>query len=303
MSSSFSIPRLDDLAGCYRYCREITHLYGANFSVGFRCLPKRKRDAVYAVYAFCRFADDIADEYTGHADRETLLDEWEKGLERCYRGITDHPILVALADAVARFPIPLESFRRLIEGCRMDLVKTRYATFEELLVYCDRVATTIGELSLAIFGWTDPRTPRWGTDLSTALQMTNILRDVAEDARRGRIYVPLEDLARFKCREDDLKSWEPAPGFLQLMEFELERVFHYFDLARPLCGAVSADSRMAVALMGSVYREVALQISRNIHSVLVGKVQLTKVQKAVLVVNAAARTALHRAGVSGPPCW
>ena len=303
MSSSFSVPRLDDLAGCYRYCREITHLYGANFSVGFRCLPKRKRDAVYAVYAFCRFADDIADEYAGQADRETLLDEWEKALERCYRGITDHPILVALADAVARFPIPLESFRRLIEGCRMDLVKTRYATFEELLVYCDRVATTISELSLAIFGWTDSRTPRWGTDLSTALQMTNILRDVAEDARRGRIYVPLEDLARFKCREDDLKSWEPAPGFLQLMEFELERVFHYFDLARPLCGAVSADSRMAVALMGSVYREVALQISRNIHSVLVGKVQLTKVQKAVLVVNAAARTALHRAGVSGPPCW
>jgi phytoene synthase len=210
---------------------------------------------------------------------------------------------VALADAARNFPIPLASFNRLIEGCRMDLVKTRYDTFDELLVYCDRVATTVSEMSLAIFGWKDPRTPEWGTHLSTALQLTNILRDVAEDARRGRIYLPQEDLERFRCPEADLSATTATPPFLRLMVYELEKAFQLFERAQPLCTAVSMDSRVAVALMGGVYLSIAQAVARHPQAVLSGRVQLGTFQKVGLVARALWQQTENRLGLGEPPTW
>jgi len=302
MSCALTTPDLNDLEGCYRYCRRVTHRYGPNFSVGFRFLPKRKRDAVYATYAFCRFADDIADE-EGRANPRKLLNAWERSLERCYAGETDHPILVALADAAKNFAIPQDPFHRLIEGCRMDFTVTRYETFEDLLVYCDCVAATISEMSLAIFGWDDPRTPEWGRDLSTALQLTNVVRDVAEDWRRGRVYVPQEDLERFKCPEADLAGPTATPAFRNLMEFQVRRVQDHFNRARPLCGAVHEDSRVAVSLMGGVYHRIARRIAEDVSAVLHSRVGLTLVEKIALAAEMQARGWLSRAHLLPPPSW
>jgi phytoene synthase len=302
MPRGLDVPDLGDLDGCYRYCRDVTHRYGPNFSIGFRCLPRAKRNAVYATYAFCRFADDIADQ-TEVADPRGLLDAWERSLERCYDGHADHPILAALADAISRYPIRARSFRRLIEGCRMDLTVTRYETLDDLLVYCDRVATTISEMSLAVFGWEDPRTTEWGEKLSTALQLTNIARDVAEDYRRGRIYVPQDDLERFKCPESALAGPPVRPEFVELMRFQVRRILDYFARSRPVTGAVHADSRVAVALMGGVYERIARKIGADISAVLRRRVGLTLGEKASLVIAAQVRGWVHRAGLGLPPSW
>ncbi|HEX8152165.1 MAG TPA: squalene/phytoene synthase family protein, partial [Thermoanaerobaculia bacterium] len=196
----------------YAYCRRIAHQHGANFSVGFRFLPRRKRRAVYAAYAFCRMADDIADEgwsvipveagvipseVEGSPSRIEagdpstslgmtrtttldLLDEWQRELDAAYAGTPAHPITIALSDALQHFDIPKRAFVELIDGCRQDLVKTRYETFAELLHYCDLVASTISDISLSIFGYKSGEAIGYGRKLSTALQLTNGTRDVGD---------------------------------------------------------------------------------------------------------------------------
>lgn len=296
------LPDLSDIDACYDYCRDVTHRHGPNFSVGFRFLPPVKRRAVYATYAFCRFADDMADE-VGRGDPARLLDTWELALEHCYIGIADHPILVALSDAANRFDIPSEPFHRLIDGCRMDLVRDRYETFEELLVYCDHVATTISELSLSIFGWTDERTPEWGRNLSTALQLTNIIRDVTEDLTRGRVYLPQEDLQRFSMTEHDLTHNGDREKFRAFMTFQVDRAVDYFENARDVVGAVELDSRLALGLMGGVYHEIVRRIGRNVDAVLEKRVALSSFEKVSLATRMSVRAWLHRAGIAPPPSW
>jgi phytoene synthase len=297
-----ALPDLSDIDACYDYCRAVTHRHGPNFSVGFRFLPPAKRRAVYATYAFCRFADDMADE-VGRGDPARLLDTWERALEHCYVGIADHPILVALSDAAGRFNIPREPFHRLIDGCRMDLVRDRYDTFDELLVYCDHVATTISELSLSIFGWTDQRTPEWGRNLSTALQLTNIIRDVSEDLTRGRVYLPQEDLKRFTMTENDLTRDGDREKFRALMTFQVGRAVDYFANAREVVGAVEQDSRLAVGLMGGVYYEIVRRIGKNVDAVLERRVALSSFEKVSLATRMSVRARLHRAGFTSPPSW
>src|SRR5436305_7032963 len=163
-----------NLDRAYLFCRSVAHKHGANFSVGFRFLPKAKRRAVYAAYAYCRFADDIADDPgSGIADR---LDAWQHELDACYAGSPTHAITIALADALQQSAIPKSAFVALIDGCRQDLVKTRYETFEELLHYCELVAASISDISLPIFGYRSHAAIEHGRSLSTALQLTNVTR-------------------------------------------------------------------------------------------------------------------------------
>jgi 15-cis-phytoene synthase len=291
-----------DLDACYDYCRAVTHRHGPNFSVGFRFLPVAKRNAVYAVYAFCRFADDMADE-VGKGDPKQLLDAWDHALESCYNGVADHPILVALSHSAQLFDIPAEPFHRLIEGCRTDLVKVRYETFDNLLVYCDQVATTISELSLSIFGWNDPQTPELGCNLSTALQLTNIIRDVAEDFGRGRIYLPLEDLRRFEVGEDELDGSGSRDRFRALMDFQVKRALEYFEGARGIVGVVEPDSRLAVALMGGVYYDIAQKIKRDVEAVLSERVALSIGDKVQLAAKMFGWNLVHKMGLAAPPVW
>ncbi len=275
-----------ELDEAYALCRRVAHRYGPNFSVGFRFLPAPKRRAVYAAYAFCRFVDDIVDEDPG-ADVRQRVDRWEEELERCYQGAPTHPITVALADAAKWYPIPKESFAGLIEGCRMDLVKKRYATYEELLVYSDLVATTISTMSLSIFGYKDDAAIHRGRDLATAFQLTNILRDVGEDAaEKDRIYLPKEELDRFGVSEADLKGRRAGPSFTELMRFQVERVRGYYRRAEPLLGLIEPDSRRCTYLMGNVYVRILEKIEALGYPVLEQRVGLSLPSKLGLVVGA-----------------
>lgn len=267
----------------YRLCRAVAHRHGKNFSVGFRFLPKRKRDAVYATYAWCRRTDDIADEPGEHIEQR--LDDWQAELDRCYAGLPSHPITIALSDALGHFPIPRSAFIALVDGCRQDLVKTRYETFDELLAYCDLVATSISDLSLSIFGHKTDRANEWGRNLATALQLTNVTRDVGDDLARDRIYIPREELERFGVTEEDLFARRETEAFRQLILFQVERARGYFQRAEPLLGDLSFDARFPTTLMGAVYARVLSKIEKEPFAPLRRRISLPLHEKITLVIG------------------
>lgn len=263
----------------YDFCRAVAHKHGANFSVGFRFLPKTKRRAVYAAYAYCRIADDIADEDT----KEHTLDEWQQELDACYAGTPEHPITIALADALKQFAIPKSAFIALIDGCRQDAVKTRYETFEELLHYCELVAASISDISLAIFGYRSDAAIEHGRDLSTALQLTNVTRDIGDDLARDRVYVPQEDLRRFGVGEHDLFARRETPEVRRLIEFQIDRAEGYFRAAEPLLEELEFDARFPVLLMGGIYATVLSKLRKDPLVVIRRRLSLSKWQKIAVV--------------------
>lgn len=286
-ASTGAAPAIASVGEAYAFCRRITHTHGANFSVGFRFLPDRKRNAVYAAYAFCRWADDIADD--PGQDAEARLDGWERELEACYTGCPGHPITVALADALQHFPIPKAAFAALITGCRQDLVKSRYADFAELMQYCDYVATSISDISLAIFGYRTPTATEHGRSLATALQLTNITRDIGDDLRRDRIYLPREDLERFGVSEQDLLGRVHSDRMLALIEFEANRALEHFRAALPLLDEITPDSRFPVLMMGSIYSEVLRKVLADPFATLHRRVALSLPWKVLVVLRGLAR--------------
>lgn len=275
---------MTDLREAYALCQRVAHRYGANFSVGFRFLPRKKRDAVYASYAFCRFVDDVVDENPG-ADVRERIDRWERELDRAYAGDPTHPITVALADTVARYPVPRSAFAGLIEGCRMDLVKHRYRDFEELMVYSDLVATTISTMSLAIFGYRNQAAVARGRDLATAFQLTNIVRDVGEDIGKDRIYLPQDELERFGVTEDALRAKEVTPEFSELMRYQIQRVRDYYRKAEPLLEMIEPDARRCTCLMGSVYYRVLDRIESSGYRIFGRRIGLSFAQKIGIVLR------------------
>jgi phytoene synthase len=267
--------------------RRVAHRRGANFSLGFRLLPPAKRRAVYAAYAACRIPDDIVDEAESGTGREEIrrrLDAWVEEVERTYRGNPGTPATEALAEALARYPIPKDALLGLVEGCRMDLERNRYATFAELERYCELVAVTISEISLAIFGTLSHQARLYGRHLAMALQLTNICRDVGEDLLRNRIYLPLEELARFGVREGDLlQGRADAAGYIALMSFQCERARRHFREANPLPALLAANARPAVRVMGGVYRRVLDRVERNAREAFHTRVELPFWQKLVAI--------------------
>ncbi|HVR43052.1 MAG TPA: squalene/phytoene synthase family protein [Thermoanaerobaculia bacterium] len=272
-----------DVAEAYAFCRAITHRHGANFSVGFRFLPKEKRRAVWAAYAWCRRADDIADE--PGSDVAERLDAWQAELDCCYAGAPQHPITIALADSLRRFAIPKSAFVALIDGCRQDMVKSRYATFEELLHYCDLVASSISEVSLSIFGYRTEAAKEYGRNLSTALQLTNVTRDVGDDLDRDRIYIPAEEMERFGVSERDLVERRKTPAVEALIRFQVERATGWFRAAEPLLGELAFDARFPTLLMGSVYARVLAKIRREPFAPLERRVSLSFGEKLGVVAG------------------
>ncbi|VAX33553.1 Phytoene synthase [hydrothermal vent metagenome] len=268
----------------YDYCKKLTEKSGPHFSVGFRFLPPAKRRAIYAVYAFCRYADDIVDEHQEQA-LEPLLQAWEAELEACYRQKPQHPITIALADAAQHFPIPKEGFLGLIAGCRMDLEVGRYASFKDLMIYVDLVATTIRDLSLPIFGYSDAKGIHLGRSLSTALQLTNIVRDVGEDLDRSRIYLPLNEIKAAGYSEAELIAKVKNEAFLKMMAFQCKRVRGYFDEAAYLIPMVESDSRVAVSLMRNVYVALIDRIEKKPFEVLDTQIRLSLADRAKVVTQ------------------
>ena len=286
-TDALPLPSSPTVEEAYTFCRGITHRYGANFSVGFRFLRARKRRAVYAAYAWCRWADDIADEgdEATSGERMRQLDSWQRELEACYGGHPSHPITIALSDALRSFAIPKQAFVALVDGCRQDMVKTRYETFEELLGYCDLVASSISDISLSIFGYKTDAALAYGRNLSTALQLTNVTRDIGEDLGRDRIYVPLQELERFGVSEAELVSGRPSDALRRLIEFQIERAEGYFRRAEPLIAELSFDARFPTLLMGGVYATVLKRLRRDPLVVMHHRMRLTKVEKLAVIAG------------------
>jgi phytoene synthase len=284
------------IAEAYDYCRRLTHRHGANFSVGFRFLPERKREAVYAAYAWCRWTDDLADEpempeapgvpaqVNGTVEeRIAALDAWQRELDAAYADQASHPITIALADALKTFAIPKSAFIALLDGCRQDLVKVRYETFHELLHYCDLVATSISDISLAIFGYKTPKALEYGRNLATALQLTNVTRDIGDDLTRDRVYLPQEELREFRVTESELFAHDENERVLALVRFQIERAESYFRAAEPLLGELSFDARFPVLLMGGVYATVLEKLKKDPLVVIRRRLSLSVIQKVLVV--------------------
>ena len=264
----------------------VTRQSGTNFYYAFRILPAEKRRATYALYAFCRVVDDCVDEEGGEG--EAGLGRWLAEVHRAYAGNPETELGRELAETVARFPIPRACFEDVVAGCRMDLTTRRYATFADLRVYCARVASAVGLASIEIFGYDDPRTREYAVELGLALQLTNILRDVAADAARDRLYLPLEDLAACGVSEADVLAPPRAPrppGLDRLLAFEADRArSHYAAAARALPDR-DRRSMLAAEIMGAIYRAVLEEWARRGHPVGGARVQLGKPRKIGLALR------------------
>jgi phytoene synthase len=280
-----------DLREAYEYCQGVTRRSSSNFYYAFRLLPSMRREALYAVYAFCRFVDDIADD-AGKREPAALLARWREEVARVYDGTPEHPISRALADSVQRLPLRREHFLDLIRGVEMDLSRRRYETFEELYEYCYLVASTVGLLCIEIFGYQNPSARDYAVDLGVAFQLTNILRDVMEDAQRGRIYLPLEDLRQLDCTEQDLLQGHYSPRVGALMAFECGRARAYYLRAQ---GALAAEDRASLApaeAMRFIYEHLLDRIEARHFDVFGPKVTLPRYQKLTLALAAWGRSQL-----------
>lgn len=270
-----------ELVTAYARCEEITRHEAKNFAYGIRLLPPERRRAMSALYAFARRLDDIGDGDAPVATKLEALEGARGQLLQVQEGSPgpDDPVLFALADAAARFPIPLHAFGELIDGCEMDCRRSTYDTFEELSVYCRCVAGSIGRLSLGVFG-TDrfEKAEPLADTLGIALQLTNILRDVIEDrTTMGRVYLPQEDLARFGARPD---ATGPAPAMEDVVRHEAARARQLYAEGLLLLDLLDHRSRSCVAAMAGIYRRLLQRIEAEPSAVLVRRVSLPAWEKA-----------------------
>ncbi len=275
----------------YARCAQVTRESSSNFYYAFMLLPHERRRALYAVYAFCRFIDDIADEQsvTGPA---AMLARWREELERVFKGVPARPVSRALADSVRRFEIPRRYFEEVIDGVEMDLSRTRYQAFDDLRLYCYRVASAVGLICIEIFGYRNPGARVYAENLGIAFQLTNILRDVSEDAARGRIYVPLDDLARFGVTPDEIFAGLHSPRFEKLMEFEANRARSFYEAAARALPDEDRSTLLTAEAMRLIYGALLNRIIRSNYHVLGRRHSLSAPRKLLLVGRAWASTRL-----------
>ena len=260
----------------------ITKSSNTSFYYSFAVLPKQKRDAISAVNAFCRYTDDIVDEGTDEGAKSILLRKWRMELGQALRGTSTYPLLNQLSATARKFNIPVDHFYDLIRGMEIDLAKTRYQTFDELYEYCYLVASTVGLMCRQIFGYRNESTREYAINLGIALQLTNILRDVRDDARRGRIYLPQEDLRRFGYTEEDLFAGRYTPEFVNLMRFECERARRYFDAARDALKDEDKYYFFAARIMWSIYAHLLCRIERSDYNVITRRISLPRFLKLLI---------------------
>ncbi len=265
-------------------CEAVTRREAANFYYGIRLLPPAKRRAMCATYAFARRIDDIGDGSLPPEEKRRRLVAEREGLAAMGLDSAD-PVLAALADVRRTFPLPLDAFSDLVDGVQMDVDGATYETFDDLVVYCVRVAGSIGRISVAIFGATDPaRAHRLADDLGVAMQLTNILRDVREDAALGRVYLPAEDLRRFGCGPPPLVG----PAALPLVRFEAERARAWFDRGLALLPLLDRRSAACVAAMTGIYRRVLDRIDEHPADAMRTRMSLPAWEKLAVAVRSVA---------------
>lgn len=263
----------------------ITKKSGSNFYYSFLFLPKVQRRAIYTVYAFCRLVDDAVDSRPSHSEATEELSKWRKELDRCYHGQPSHPLSRELLPIVRQFEIPQDYFQELLNGVEMDLIKNRYATFSELSEYCYRVASVIGLICIRIFGCDTQTVREHAIHQGMAFQLTNILRDLATDAGRGRIYLPLDDLARFRYSEAELLSSTYNPAFVELMRFQAQRAKRYYEKAKAQIPREARRALVASEIMGAIYENLLDVIEERQYRVFDQRISLSPIRKAYLAVQ------------------
>ncbi len=262
-----------------QYCQEKAAASGSSFYYSFMFLPKEKRKAIVALYAFCREVDDVVDECTDEQVARTTLNWWRDQVMAIYSGTPQHPVCQALVPMVERFNLHQELLMEIIDGMEMDLEQARYTDFKSLQLYCYRVASVVGLLSVEIFGYQDRQTLKYAHDLGIALQLTNIIRDVGEDARRNRIYLPVEDLERFDVPAADILNGNETEQFQRLMAFQIERAYSYYDKAMQQLPGGDRKSQATGLIMAEIYRATLKELELSGCHVLKERVSLTPLRK------------------------
>jgi phytoene synthase len=261
------------------YCERKAAASGSSFYYAFRFLPPERRRAITALYAFCREVDDAVDEPSDPGVAQARIVWWRGELKNLYAGTPQHPVTRALQPFLAPFAIDEPTLQEIVDGMQMDLEQARYADFPALSVYCRRVAGAVGVLAAKIFGYTDPRTLQYAERLGLAFQLTNIIRDVGEDARKGRVYLPLEDLARHQVPVQDILSTRPSPAFTGLMQFEASRAESLYDEALALLPPADRRAQRPGLAMAAIYRTLLREIARDGFRVLEQRIALTPIRK------------------------
>ena len=269
----------DSVADAFAYCRELTKTHAKNFYYAFMFLPKPKREAIYAVYAFCRYCDDIADGDYAPDDQPDLLKAWRQELDHCYAGQPTHRITQALQHVVRQYHLPKHYFEELMRGVEMDFAIRRYETFAELEQYCYRVASVVGLLCIEIFGYRHAGVREYARLIGISLQLMNIMRDVKEDVEAGRIYLPLEDLRTFKCPETAVLKQCYTAEFKALMQFQATRAEDYYYRAQ--ASLLPGDKWRLVTpeIMAGIYRATLRRIQRREYDVFAGRASLPALTK------------------------
>ena len=273
------------LAQAYGHCRDVTKQEARNFYFAFLTLPRTKRQAIYAVYAFARICDDIAD---GDASTEAKLiglADVRHSLERAYAGAPEGPVFTALADVAATYNIEQSMFQALVGGVEMDTAQNRYATFEDLRLYCYGVASTVGLICVEVFGYARPEARCYAEDLGLAMQLTNILRDIQEDAERDRIYIPQDELARFGYSEEELSRSVVNGRFTELMYFQAERARSYYSSSARLLPLVPVRSRACVSVLHGLYSRLLDRIEARRFDVFHDRIRLSTAEKVLLTAK------------------
>jgi phytoene synthase len=280
-------------AEAFAHCAKLVKKSAKNFYYAFAILPREKRDAMYAVYAFCREADDAVDEGGTDAEKAARLDAVRRALDRVYEGKPEGPALTALAEVVSRYGLQKKHLADVVDGCEMDLRRTRYETFDDLAQYLDRVASAVGRVTMQIFGLDPTLYADYAVAGGYAVQLTNILRDVKEDFERGRVYLPQEDLKRFEVPESDLGAAKPSRRFRELMRFEVARNRAYYDRSRTAIGDRERRILLPLEAIVRIYSRLLDAIERRGYDVLGARVAIPGWRKAMLGFGTWARARLR----------
>ena len=274
----------DDLDQAYIHCQRIAKTEAKNFYYAFRTLPSAKRRAIYAVYAFCRYCDDVADDDLPSEEKSRLLAETRDRLHNL-RPAADDPVFMALEGAIGDFAIPRVYLEDVIRGVEMDLEVSRFETFEDLREYCCLVASAVGLICIEIFGYEDPAAREYAVDFGIAMQLTNIIRDIREDAERDRIYIPLEDLRRFGYSECELMESQNNENFRSLMNFQATRARRYFDSGERLLPLLSRESRPCAGVLHQLYSRILDRIESTGYDVFEQRIGLSVSEKLLLMAR------------------
>ena len=261
------------------YCQNKAAKSGSSFYYSFRFLAPDRRRAITALYAFCREVDDIADEVADVNVARAKLGWWRAELANLFAGHPQHPVTKALEPATRTFGVDQDRLNEIIDGMEMDLTRHRYSDFESLKLYCHRVAGVVGQLSASIFGFAQPQTMDYAENLGLAFQMTNIIRDVGEDARRDRIYLPADEMQRFGVTVEDILRARHTTNFEQLMAFQAERAKSLYDAALQALSPEDRRPQRPGLIMSAIYRTLLDEIERDGFQVLTQRISLTPMRK------------------------